>query len=225
MSETFEQFKNSFSYGSRNNLSFKFLKWLPEDEAANWFQELLQILIDAHDSGDYSPVAEHIYAAQVKVYTPEGKWTYDEGPFTPMEKPLSESRMSLISSSGFFVQGQDPKPFGVEAMTQEEAAARINEFLKVAPELTSIPFDTPQERLQVRHGGYDIRAAQADSNVVFPIHLLAEMDRSGVIGSLTPNAYSFVGAMSQIRLLNQVGPQWVSMLQDQEVDAVLLVPA
>lgn len=225
MSETFEQFKNSFSYGSRTDLIFKFLKSLPEDEAADWFQDLLWKLGDAHDSDDYSPVVEHIYATQVKVYAPEGKWTYDEGPFTPMGKPLSESRLSLISSSGFFVQGHDPQPFGVEAMTQDEAAARIQEFLKIAPVLTSIPFDTPQEKLQVRHGGYDVRAAQADTNVVFPIHLLAEMERAGVIGSLTPNAYSFVGATSQIRLLKQVGPQWVGMLQDQEVDAVLLVPA
>ncbi len=225
MSETFEQFKNLFSYGSRNDLSFKFLKWLSEDEAADWIQELLQMLTNAHDSSDYAPVVEHIYAGQEKVYAPEGKWTYDEGPFTPIGKPLSESRLSLISSSGSFVQGHDPQPFGVGAMTQEEAAARINEFLKVAPELTSIPFDTPQENLQVLHGGYDIRAAQADSNVVFPFQLLAEMERAGVIGSLTPNAYSFVGATSQIRLLKDVGPQWVGMLQDQEVDAVLLVPA
>lgn len=32
--ESFEEFKDSFSYGSRNDLTFKFLKRLPPDDAA-----------------------------------------------------------------------------------------------------------------------------------------------------------------------------------------------
>ena len=54
-------------------------------------------------------------------------------------------------------------------MTQEEASDRIGEFLKAEPSLSAIPFETPEENLRVRHGGYDIRSAQADPNVVFPI--------------------------------------------------------
>jgi hypothetical protein len=39
--ETFAEFKTSFSYGSRTDLNFKFLKGLPEAEAAQFFQDLL----------------------------------------------------------------------------------------------------------------------------------------------------------------------------------------
>ena len=43
---------------------------------------------------------------------------------------------------------------------------RIMEFLKAPPQLSAIPTDTPATALRVRHGGYDVRAAQADANVV-----------------------------------------------------------
>ena len=45
--ETFESFKNSFSYGSRTDLNFKFLKTLSDEEAADFFQELLWKLGDS----------------------------------------------------------------------------------------------------------------------------------------------------------------------------------
>ena len=101
---------------------------------------------------------------------------------------------------------------------------RISEFLKEEPTLSSIPIDTPKERLRVRHGGYDIRAAQADPNVVFPLERLLELERDGIIGELVPAAYSFVGACAQTPLLKQTGPRWVRMFQQQKIDAVLLVP-
>jgi hypothetical protein len=39
--ESFEGFKNSFSYGSRTDMNFKFLKNLSEEDAAQFFQDLL----------------------------------------------------------------------------------------------------------------------------------------------------------------------------------------
>ena len=60
MPETFGEFKNSFSYGSRTDLNFKFLKSLPDEEAATFLQELLWKLGDAFDDGDYTRVYEHV---------------------------------------------------------------------------------------------------------------------------------------------------------------------
>ena len=39
--ETFEEFKNSFSYASRSDMNFKFLKSLSEQEAGDFFQDLI----------------------------------------------------------------------------------------------------------------------------------------------------------------------------------------
>ena len=120
--------------------------------------------------------------------------------------------------------GEDPEPFGVKDMTQDEAVRRIDDFLKAEPTLTAIPMDTPQDELRVRHGGYDIRGVQADPNVAFPVDRLREFTDQGLIGKLLSNAYSFVGAAAQFRIINHAGPKWVDLLKAQNVDAALLVP-
>jgi len=223
--ESFEAFKNSFAYGSRTDLNFKFLKNISNKDAAKFLQDLLWKMGDSFDDGDFNRLIEHVYEAQIRAYSGTKHYAYQEGPFTPLRKPISESRLVLVTSSGHFVEGQDPAPFGVKNMTQKEAIERINEFLRASPQLSPIRIDTPKEKLRVRHGGYDIRGAQADPNVVFPLEPLVELCKEGVIGELAPKAYSFVGATSQTRLLKQVGPQWAKMLKQQQIDAALLVPA
>lgn len=222
--ETFEAFKNSFSYGSRNDLNFKFLKALSDDHVADFFQELLRKLADSFDDGDYHRLYEHVYDWQSRGYTGEGRWQYDEGPFAPLDKPISETRLALLTSSGHFVEGDDPQPFGLQNMTQEEAVQRIGDFIKSEPALSAIPIDTPRDELCVRHGGYDIRGAQADPNVPLPIERLRDLEREGFIGELAPTAYSFVGATSQIKLTSQAYPAWIEMLQEQNIETVLLIP-
>ncbi|MFQ5611416.1 MAG: glycine/sarcosine/betaine reductase selenoprotein B family protein [Anaerolineae bacterium] len=225
LDETFEEFKNSFWYGSRSDLGFKFLASLSGQEAADFLQGLLWRLGDALDSGDWDSLAEYVIDGQVRAYAKESSWAYDDGPFTRLQKPVSESRLALLTSSGHFVAGADPEPFGIKDMTQAEAAAKIMDFLKAEPKLSSIPVDTPPDRLRVRHGGYDIRGAQLDPNVVLPLAILRKLEGEGRIGELWPEAYSFVGACSQTRLLKRAGPSWAEMLRQQQIEAVLLVPA
>jgi len=222
--ETFEEFKNSFNYGSRSDLNFKFLKNLSDEDASRFFQEILWKMGDVLNDGDFSRVVEHIYQTQAKAYAGAGKFMYEDSPFTQLRAPLSLLRLGLISSSGHFVDGNDPKPFGVENMSQKEAEARIDDFLKVEPQLSVIPMDTPEERLLVRHGGYDVRGSMADPNVNFPLSRLRELQKEGRIGELASDAYSFVGATSQLRLLNHTGPEWVKMFQEKQIDVLLLVP-
>jgi hypothetical protein len=223
--ETFNDFKNSFSYGSRTDLNFKFLKALPDEEAGQFFQELLWRIGDFLNDGDRTPLVEHVRDWQDQAYSgQEPTWVYEDRPFIPLAKPLNQTRLALITSTGHFVAGDDPRPFGVEAMTQEEAMTRINEFTSSAPQLSHIPLDTPAGQLRVRHGGYDIRGAQADHNVLFPTERLRELAAEGVIGALHPTAYSFVGATAQTRLNKQSGPQWLEMFRGEGIEAALLVP-
>ncbi|MBI3150687.1 MAG: hypothetical protein HYZ21_00995 [Chloroflexi bacterium] len=222
--ETFEEFKNSFNYGSRSDLNFKFLKIMSDEDASLFFQGLLWKIGDALNDGDFSRLVDHFIETQAKAYAGAGRFTYDDSPFTPLRAPLTKLRLGLMSSSGHFVYGDDPKPFGVENMSQKDAEARIDDFLKVEPQLSLIPMDTPIEKLRVRHGGYDVRASLADPNVNFPISHLRELQKEGRIGELAFDAYSFMGATSQLRLLNHTGPQWVKTFQEKKIDALLLVP-
>lgn len=221
---SFKDFKSSFSYGSRNDLNFGFLANLNDEDAAAFLQELLHKIGDTFDDGDFGSIIKHVVQGQLQAFSKPGTWTYEEAPFNPLEKPLGESRLALITSTGHFVEGEDPQPLGVENMTQDEAVKRIGEFIKVEPDLSAIPVNIPHDQLRVRHGGYDIRGVQADPNLAFPIDRLRELKSEGIIGELLPNAYSFVGATSQLRLLNEAGPKWVEMLNAQDVEAALLVP-
>ncbi len=224
--ETFTDFKDSFSYGSRTDLAFKFLKGLSPEDAAEFFMVLLAKLGETIDDGDAGRLIDHADAWQVRAYAAaERRVVYDDGPFTPLQKPLARSRLALFTSSGHFVAGDDPHPFGVADMTQDEAIARIDDFLRASPQLSVIPAATPSGQLRVRHGGYDIRAAVQDPNVVFPLDRLRELARDGTLGELAPQAYSFVGATAQARLRREVAPIWAAQLRDAGVDAVLLVPA
>ena len=223
--ESFEDFKKSFSYGSRTDLNFKFLAKLSDDQAAKFFQDLLWKIGDAFDDGNFTDIAEHVCEWQKRAYfSADKKFTYDDGPFTPFQKRVSDSRLVLITSTGHFVEGKDPEPLGAKNMTQQEAIEKIAEFVKEAPQLSTIPVDTPEDQLRVRHGGYDIRGVQADPNVAFPLQRLLELEHEGVVGQLIRQAYSFVGACSQKRLLKQTGPQWIEIFNQQPIDAALLVP-
>ena len=222
--ETFEEFKKSFSYGSRNDLNFKFLAGLSDEEAAHFLQELLWKLGDALNDGQWGRIVEHVVDAQIQGYSGPPRYTYDHGPFVKPSKSLSEAKLTLITSSGHFVEGDDPRPFGIENMSQEEAVRRIDDFIKAEPVLSVIPKDTPARKLRVRHGGYDIRGALADPNVAFPLERLRELEREGRFRELAEETYSFIGACSQTRLLKHSGPQWVEMLKQRAVDIALLVP-
>ena len=230
--ETIEEFRKSLNYGSRNDLLFKFLGGnnLGSDDTADFLQELLTRLGDAYDTGEFDGVVQHMYESQVRGYTPKPQppgaptgFEYDDSPWTPLAKPLSESRLVMISTGGLFVDGDDP--MGPDGPTQEEAIPRIGEFLRGPAMLATIPLNTPPNMMRVRHPGYDIRGTQRDYNVVFPVDRLKELHQEGVIGELAGDNYSFVGATSQKRLLAESAPAWAEMLKEHAVDVALLVGA
>ena len=223
--ETFSEFKNSFSYGSRSDLSFKFFKGLTDEEAAVFIQTLFTKVVDAMDSGNWQPVAKHVIEGQKTSYNKPGSFAYDDAPFIPLPKPLAELKLGLLTSSGHFVEGDDPRPFGEKNMTQGEAIRRISEFTRSEPTLSAIPMDVAAEQLRVRHGGYDIRGAAADSNVGLPLSHLQTLVSEGMIGQLGDNAYSFVGACAQTPLSKKSAPQWAEMIKQQGIEVMLLVPA
>ena len=222
--ESFEEFKNSFAYGSRTDLNFKFLRGSSDADAAGFFQELLWKIGDCFADGQWQRLVAHVIEAQSKAYGKPGKVEYQDDPFVAAPKQPSEAKLALITSTGHFVEDDDPEPLGVKDMTQEQAIGRIGDFLKAGPTLSAIPLDTPREKIRVRHGGYDVRGAQADHNVALPLEPLKELQQKKTIGELAPNAYSFVGACAQTPLLKRNGPELASMLKQQAVDIALLVP-
>jgi len=228
--ETIKQLRESFFYGSRSNLNFKFAKDLSDAEFAQFIGDLLNGLGTTIDDGDADRLVEVAHRWQVKAYRghladPAGfPHRHADTPITALAKPLSESTVALVTSSGHFVEGDDPEPFGVPNMTQQQAEERIVDFLASTPQLSAIPVDTRAENLRVRHGGYPVAAVATDHQVALPLGHLRSLESRGVIGELSPIAYSFVGATSQVRLTKHIAPKWAEQLVADGVDAVLAVP-
>lgn len=217
--ETLEEFKNSFWYGARNDLHFKFLAKLSDEDAGEFFRQLLETLGDAFDMADYDRIRGLVWEWQVRAYEGEEvKFTYTDGPFAPAP-PLTDATVALMSPGGVYLEGQDPT--GGE--TQDQAVARIGEYLSEAPTLVSIPADASVDDLRVRHPGYDIRGAQRDINCVFPVAALGELAGESLIGRISRRHYSFVGVASQLRLRNKIAPAWGKKLRAEGVDICLLV--
>ena len=228
--ETIEALRHSFFYGSRSNLNVKFLKDLSDAEFGDFLEELFTATSAMIDDGDPAGVTDVLFRWQVQAYAghlgdpADFPHRHQDMPLATLDKPLSDATVALVTSSGHFVEGDDPNPFGVENMTQEEAEARIIDFVREDPTLSAIPVDTPPASIRVRHGGYPVQAVAADHQVVLPLGHLQGLVADGSIGALAPRAYSFVGATSQVKLKRGLAAEWAEMLRADGADAVLLVP-
>ena len=136
---------------------------------------------------------------------PPYKWAVNtEAPWAPLGKPLKDCRLALLSSGGFYVEGQEP--FG-----ESDVSYRL------------IPKETRLSDLRIYHHGYRDADADRDPNCVFPLDRLREFEAAGVIGGLAEAAVSFVMTYSPRRDLER-GPKIAAELQRMRVDAALCVP-
>ncbi|MBT8357724.1 MAG: hypothetical protein HKO79_14760, partial [Desulfobacterales bacterium] len=140
---TFEDFKNSFFYGDRSDLNFKFLAHISDEQAIRFFKELLQELGSTINDGDVERLMVLLVEWQARGYAHQKNYDYSEGPFTRLDRRIDQAKLGLLTSSGHFVQGDDPEPLGMNAMTQQQAEDRIKDFLKTEPQISVIPSDTP----------------------------------------------------------------------------------
>ena len=138
------------------------------------------------------------------------RWYHAEEPpaFTPLKKPLSESKVGLISTSGAYVVGQ------------------IAYFYKDDTSIREIPKDTPTAQIHFSHITENyLTNPRKDPNCIFPIDALREAEQDGTIGELAPNLFSCMGGVySQRRVREETIPELRARFQAQAVDTVLLVP-
>lgn len=226
MAESFEEFKDSFSYGSRTDLSFKFLKGLTEEEAGDFLALLFSEVGELFDGGTPERLIDLVYEWQVKAYQPspgaKRPYVYEDRPFQPLTGELSETTVGLVTSSGHF-SADDPPSDSRAELGQDEITSQVSEFLRMAPELSEISTDASIDELVVRHPGYDTRSVARDPGVAFPTTALGEAASDGRLGSLAPTAYSFVGACSQGRLRQELD-NWIPAWKSAGIEALFLVP-
>ncbi len=138
----------------------------------------------------------------------------DDIPWTPFNKPLSESTLAIISTGGFYLEGD--KPFDVDSALGD-ASYRV------------IPSEVESDKLKIAHTHYSHARVNKDVNVLFPIDRLRELCSAQVIGRLATNFYSFGfgGNMVEeyVEEPNGTAHLLAQELKADQVDYVLMVPA
>ncbi len=142
---------------------------------------------------------------------------FEDGPFTPLRKPVAESRLMLISSAGMEIipdDGPEPVPF---------KGINIGEKDKV--EVFPIPSDIPKEKLKYVTGAHNrAESHMRDIDGFFPVTRLRELRDGGRIGSLAENFLRIRPCYSQRKTLELDAPEVLRQCREQQVDVALLVP-
>ncbi len=132
-------------------------------------------------------------------------------PLARLKKSLSEARLSFVSSAG--VQPVGTLPFDVAHPVGDYSFRRVPSAA------------TPAE-LEIHQIKYPTHGALKDLNVIFPIERLQELVAEGVIGSLAPNFFSFIGyQMDPERFERTLAEDIADAVIAEGADAALLCPA
>lgn len=136
----------------------------------------------------------------------------DPVPWTPLRKPLSESRLALVSTAGFILPGQE--------RFQANLAGGDGSFRE-------IPADVDVNSLRDAHrsDSFDHTGMDSDPNLAFPIDRARELATAGRVGSLNHRHLSFMGSITAPgRLIRDHAPEAARRLTQDGVDVALLVP-
>ena len=142
--------------------------------------------------------------------------THDAIPWTPLEKPLSESRIALLSTAGISMK-HDP-PFDMET-------ERVNP-MRGDPSWRALRADATAKDILANHLHIDTGYVERDLNVALPLDRLRELAEEGFIGSVAPTHYSIMGYQGNdsSKLVAESAPAIAASMRNEEVDLALLAP-
>lgn len=137
---------------------------------------------------------------------------HDSAPSTPLPKPLSQSKLALVTTAGLHLRSD--KPFIGDHKVGDASYRVIPSTAKAG--------DILQSHASI---GFDHTGLYRDINVTFPVDRLRELVQRGVLGSLAKSYYSFMGALRDPRrLIDETGPEVARRLKEEGVDVVLITP-
>lgn len=133
-------------------------------------------------------------------------------PWSPVTKPLHQSRVALITTAG--VHHRSQAPFNMSDPHGD-------------PSYREIDASRPLSDLMITHDYYDHRDADKDMNIVFPLNRLEEFETEQYIGEVAHRHYSFMGHITGPHiavLVTQNAPKIARRLQADGTDIALLTP-
>jgi D-proline reductase (dithiol) PrdB len=132
-------------------------------------------------------------------------------PLAKLNNPLSESRLTFVSTSG--VQLKGTLPFDTVHPVGDYTFRRV-------------PSDSKPADLEIHQLKYPTVGADKDLNVIYPIERLRELVKEKIVGELAPNFFSFIGYnMDAERLEKTLAEDIAAAVEAEKPDVVLLAPA
>lgn len=136
---------------------------------------------------------------------------HGEIPWTPLKKPVEESRVALVTSGGIILKSQPPFDL---SDPKGDCSYRV------------IPSEASPDETVISHLFYDHRDVQMDLEVMFPLHTLHRLEQEGKIGSVAPRHFSFQGGIHDpTPLVEKTAPEAARSLAEDQVDLAILTPA
>jgi glycine/betaine/sarcosine/D-proline reductase family selenoprotein B len=137
-------------------------------------------------------------------------------PFVPWKalgKPLDRARVALATTAGINVRGEPP--FDYERERREPHWGD--------PTYRLLPHTLRQEQVQTGHLHINNEDIERDFNVVIPFTRALDLQAAGVIGSVAPSGYSFMGYQPNTNEWTQnYAPEVARRMRAESVDAVVI---
>lgn len=141
-------------------------------------------------------------------YAPYRWFVTDEAPpWTPLSKPLSASKLGLLSTSGAYAVGQ------------------VAYHYKDDTSIREIPSDTAPENIRFSHITENYLVdPKKDPDCILPLREINQAADAGIIGSVANDVMSCMGGVySQRRVREETAPAVLDACRRQDIDCALLV--
>jgi D-proline reductase (dithiol) PrdB len=136
----------------------------------------------------------------------------DPVPLARHAKPVSASRVALVTSAGLVPRGDRPFDPEVKGGDFSFRVIRAGDDVHALEE-------------HHRSESFDHSGILRDPNVAFPLDRLRELAAAGEIGDVAPRHLSFMGSITAPgRLVRQTAPEAARLLAADGADLALLFP-
>ena len=129
-------------------------------------------------------------------------------PWTPLKKPLNESKVALVTMGGLYLKDQAPfediDDWGDATFRELTRSLRTGDCL-------------------IAHKKYEHRWVKEDLNVLLPLAVFERFEDENLIGELADTHYAFMGSIPDpMRLIVDTAPEVARRMRSREVDIALL---
>ena len=135
-------------------------------------------------------------------------------PFTPLKKPLSECRVTLVTTASFVLMNEEGYPLEEPMMLGTNAL-----------EVFTAPSDWPADRILSTSEDHDrYQTDMEDVNAFFPTTRMQDFLNEGTFGSLSKNYYRTLPNYSHRKTTEVDGPEILRQCLEDNVDVALMTP-